>query len=306
MATKHSRPTGGTKTRQHAAEQNVKVLQKELEQHKQSEARARGQWTRAYQNYLRATTNLVAMADRSVLKGKPSTKAQQDRYTTYKELVANWPERSIELTKKRDEWREKIAKTEVALNQAMTALAVILAEDAADAKATDEIVGQVFALNNAVVEALHRRNDFLSKHVFPHLFDRKGNLRRQITFTSTDGLRRVVAMVNSMTIVDTALAEKAQEQFDLFFGRFQPEAMAEEMWPLYEITKKVLYQKTSFKVGPDLYRFLVMELDPLIFPELAYAQTLLKQSIRSEKTNSYIRLWTRTSTASAWKPLQQS
>ena len=306
MATKRNRSLGGTRTRQLAAEQKVKTLQKELGQLKQDEARARGQWTRAYQNYLRATTNLVAMADRSVLKGKSSSKAQQDRYTKYKELVAKWPERSIELTKKRDEWREKIAKTEAALNQAMTALAVILAEDAAGAKATDEIVGQVFTLNDAVVEALHRRNDFLDKHVYPNLFDHKGDLRRQITFTSTDGLRRVVAMVNSMTIVDTALAEQAWEQFDLFFGRFQPETMAEEVRPLYEITKKVLYQKRSFKVGPDLYRFLVMELDSEIFPELVHAQQLLKQSIRSEKTNSYIRLWARASTSSKWKPLPQS
>lgn len=113
-------------------------------------------------------------------------------------------------------------------------------------------------------------------------------------------------MVNSMTIVDTALAEQAWEQFDLFFGRFQPETMAEEVRPLYEITKKVLYQKRSFKVGPDLYRFLVMELDSEIFPELVHAQQLLKQSIRSEKTNSYIRLWARASTSSKWKPLPQS
>ncbi len=305
MTTKQSPARGGTKTRQQAAEQKVNLLQKELAQLKQREAHARGQWTRGYQRYTQATKSIVTMADR-MFQGKHATKNQEARYATHKTLVEQWPARTIELTKTRDEWRAKIAKTEEALSQAKTALAVILTEDAGQARATDEIVNQVFRLNDVVVEALHRRNDFLNQHVFPNLLDSKGNLRRQITFTSTDGLRRVVALVNSITIVDTGLAQKAREQFDLFIGRFQPEMMAEEVRPLYEITKKVLYQKTSFKVGQDFWLFMAMDLDPLIFPELAYAQALLKQSIRSEKTNSYIRLWVRASTAGKWKPLPQS
>lgn len=306
MATKRSPARGGTKTRQQAAEQKVKLLQKELDQLKDGERRVRGQWTRANQSYMRATTAIVTIANKVVLEGKHATKGQKDRFTRHQELVQKWPKKSDELTKKRDELREKMAQGEDALNRAKTALAVILSEDSAQAHAIDEIVGQVFSLNDAMVEALHRRNDFLDKHVFPNLLDSKGNLRRQITFTSTDGLRRVVAMVNSMTIVDTALAEQAREEVSRFFGKFQTVDIAPEVRPLYEITEKLLYQKTSFKVGSDLYRFLAMDLDPAIFPELVRAQQLLKQSIRSEKTDTYIRLWTRESTSSKWKPLPQS
>jgi len=50
---------------------------------------------------------------------------------------------------------------------------------------------------------------------------------------------------------------------------------------LYELTQKILIEKVNFKVGPDLYRFLSLELEEEIFPELVAVQRLLLRSLRS-------------------------
>ena len=92
----------------------------------------------------------------------------------------------------------------------------------------------------------------------------------------------------------------------LFFDRFQKETrMDETVRPLYDLTRELLVEKTDFKVGPDLYRFLAMELDADIYPELSKAQLLLRQSIRSEKTTSYIRVYERESRTSNWVVVPQ-
>jgi hypothetical protein len=75
---------------------------------------------------------------------------------------------------------------------------------------------------------------------------------------------------------------------------------------LYDLTHQLLIEKTKFKVGPDLYRFLSMEIDQETLPELHEAQRLLRQSIRSEKTSSYIRIKQRESQNSNWVDVRQS
>jgi hypothetical protein len=138
------------------------------------------------------------------------------------------------------------------------------------------------------------------------LIDEKGKLRSQITFDSSDGLRRVVAMVNTMTIVRADLAAEAMANIQKFFDRVQQTAaMDATTQALYELTKKLLVEKTSFKVGPDLYRFLAIEFDSATLPELALAQQLLRESIRSEKTTSYIRIFERDSHTDKWRPVKQ-
>jgi hypothetical protein len=127
-----------------------------------------------------------------------------------------------------------------------------------------------------------------------------------VSFTSADGLQRVVAMVNTMTLVQGDLATRAKAEIAEFFGRFRNAPMDANAKAMYELTRQLLVEKTNFKVGPDLYRFLGMELDSEIFPELARAQHLLRQSIRSEKTNSYIRLYERKSLRDNWVVVSQS
>lgn len=67
-----------------------------------------------------------------------------------------------------------------------------------------------------------------------------------------------------------------------------------------------MVEKTDFKVGTDLYRFIAMELDDEIFPALSRAQKLLRLSIGSEKTNSYIRIYGREDKNENWKVVPQS
>lgn len=302
---KVSRDLLGTHTQKSLAEEKAKKLQHQIAKLTEDERRVRGHWTRWYHRYLRAVKEMDTILSR-ILAGKKPTKLQLNGLQRNQEILKMWPKRSEELTAQRDVLRAYIHATEEDLQQVRTELAVILTEQSAHARATDEIVDQVFLLNSAMVDAMHRRDDFLKEKIFPQLFYGDNKLHRQITFTSSDGLRRVVALVNSMTIVDTRLAEEAREEIRLFFGRFEPQAVVPSVRPLYEITEKLLYQKTSFKVGPELYRFISMDLDVTLFPELVRAQNLLKQSIRSEKTNSYVRLWKRTSKTDHWKPLAQS
>ncbi len=82
--------------------------------------------------------------------------------------------------------------------------------------------------------------------------------------------------------------------------------MSDEVKPLYELTRQILSEKTQFKVGNDLYRFLGMDLDPDVFPELSEAQNLLKASIRVEKTSNYLRIYERKSMQDPWKMVPQS
>lgn len=157
-----------------------------------------------------------------------------------------------------------------------------------------------------MVRAATDREECLKRHVFPRLLNENEKLSSQVSFTSSDGLRRVVAMVNTMTIVLGDLANKAQDEIQKFFDKFQKTEMNPITQAMYELTKQILVEKTKFKVGPDLYRFLGMELDEDIFPELSLAQHYLRQSIRSEKTNSYIRLYERQSMSDKWEVVPQS
>lgn len=60
-----------------------------------------------------------------------------------------------------------------------------------------------------------------------------------------------------------------------------------------EIEKLKKQEAQARKIGPDLYYFISLELDRDLFPGLKMAQDLLRRSLRSEKSESYIRLWER-------------
>ena len=207
----------------------------------------------------------------------------------------------------RDFFRKGIEKADLELIDRNTRLALLREKQMNEGKATDEIVTQVFGLNVVAVRAARDREECLKRHIFPRLIGDDGKLCRQLAFTSTDQLRRVVAMVNTMTVIDVDLAIAAKTEVEKFFARFQEETPLEgSVAALYDLTRQMLVEKTSFKVGPELYRFLAMELDEAAFPELVTAQRLLRLSIRSEKTSSYIRLFQRTSHADPWEPVAQS
>ncbi|MEK7159639.1 MAG: hypothetical protein AAB766_04040 [Patescibacteria group bacterium] len=274
----------------------VEKRKRNLEKLEKREKRSRENWTKAYRAFMKAVDDLTEIKVHGTKKE-----------LAIKAKIKGWPEKTALLTKERDDIRLIIRGGQEHLTTIGTELTVLMERQTSDTSATDEVVTQVFALNEVVVRAAQDRETCLRRHVFPRLIDDKGRLLSQVTFDSADGLRRVVAMVNTMTIVQGDMAAHAMKQIQSFFDRFQQEvSMDATTKALYELTRQLLVEKTDFKVGPDLYRFLAMEIDADIFPELSEAQQLLRLSIRSEKTNSYIRLYSRKSRTDKWEVVPQS
>ena len=287
---------GGFKTQLGAIERTLKKTKKELKKLYVEEKRARVRWTKGYGQYIAAAEQIADLT----LHG---TK----REASLRQKIKGWPKESASLTRERDKFRAEISKSEESLIALGIKLAIVSADELSQSRATDEVVTEVFSLNEVVVRAASSREDYLKRQIFTKLIDEDGQLRRQVTFDSANGLRRVVALVNVMTIVRSDLAAEAKRLIGRFFERFQqPAKLDPRVGVLFELTRQLLVTKTDFKVGPDLYRFLAAELDSDVFPELFEAQALLRQSIRSEKTSSYIRLYVRTSRADKWTPVPQS
>jgi len=285
-----------TKTDVRTLNRLIAAKTKEIDRLKGQEKKASGTWVKSYRIY-RADVNKLTEVQSL---GSKKTIALKKR-------IKDWGSKEIILTRARDTARVQIAKATEELNSLATRLAVVSAEANSQSKATDEIVKQVFSLNETVVSASKNRENYLTSHVFRHLLNEDGSPRSQVTFTSSDGLRRVTAMVNNITIVQEDLASEAKRLIEQFFERHsQAASMNESVKPLFELTRQLLVAKTKFKVGPDLYRFLGMELDQTVFPELHDAQRLLRASIRSEKTTSYIRIKERKSQADNWVDVRQS
>ena len=287
---------GNFKTHIIAIERGIKKDKRALAKFILLEERSRKKWTKGYHDFMQAARQLADL--------KTHNTKMEDRL---RKKIENWPADTARLTQERDAHRKQIEHAKEELTKLGTRLATLKEQEINEIKTVDDIVVQVFGLNAAAVQASVAREDCLKRHVFPRLIDERGNLRRQVSFTSSNGLRRIVAMVNTMTIIKGDLAAEAKQEIQRFFERFQkPAKIDPNVDALYELTRQLLVEKTDFKVGPDLYRFLAMELDAEIFPELARAQTLLRQSIRSERTTSYIRIYERKSRADNWEVVPQS
>lgn len=271
----------------------LKRLEKRLISLGKQEASARARWTReyhAYQRYIDEYTGLKNVATKRAewLRGK----------------IHGWPDKSVVLTLKRDRLRNKIKQTEEEIVALRSRLVLLNQEAIAHQSMHDEIVAQVFALSVALSQAYEARDQYLSAHVFPYLIDSQGKLRRQITFINSAQTRKITAMVNSISFLDPALAGEAQQEIERFFERFHSTEMDEATYALYELTQKLLSEKRTFKVGETLYRFLTMKLTKKDFPELVRAQELLKSALRSEKTNSYVRIYKRPTPKDRWKQIK--
>jgi len=269
--------------------------QKERQKLVEQEARARKKWLAMFDKQNSDVDKLATIKVHGTLKER---KLQQK--------VLGFAKKSVQMTETgRNKIRDKIKVLEEKLIQLGLELARLSEQQNSEVDVNNEIVTQVFALNGVVVRAAADLGDCLKRHVFPRLIS-DGKLCSQVSFYSADGLRRVIAMVNTMTIVRGDLANLAQAEIEKFFAKFQATDMDPNTKALFGLTKQILIEKTNFKVGPDLYRFLGMELDEGVFPELSLAQRYLRQSIRSEKTNSYIRIYERNSTTEKWSPVPQS
>ena len=274
----------------------LQEIDRSLKRLYQVEAKVRGTWNKHYQRFLRASEYLA---------GAHNTKTKA--FARAAEIVRHWKLLTEELTQKRDKVREDIDEWEKQRQKVEVELAELRARVIAMTQETDGIVDQVFNLNDSVVQALENRDAYVSNHVYRRLLDDQGNLRSQITIDSADGLRRVVAMVNTITKIQPDLADEALRLIEVFFSKYQEHSEVDEVIRSWiELTSALLIEKKSFKVGPGLYRFLGLEIDPHLLPELSMAQMLLRKSLRSEKTNTYLRLYCRISRADRWTPVRVS
>ncbi|OIO45663.1 MAG: hypothetical protein AUJ28_03805 [Parcubacteria group bacterium CG1_02_37_51] len=273
-------------------------IEREIMTLQSDEKKIRARWNRRYQSYLRAAEQLAKLT----------------RYHTIKEAdlkkrVLAWTNESKSLTALRDAKRKAIEEAHERLSKVNIRIAELKAEDDALQSNVDNIVDQVFALNVSVTAAFEARNTYLNSHVFKQLVEENGSVRSQITFINRAQTRKVVALTNSITLVRPDLAEEAKQLIEAFFGQFKEKIKKDvplEVQALYQITSELLVEKTTFRIGPTLYRFISLSIDPELFPELKKAQDLLKSSLRSEKTGSYIRLYQRENRQENWIAIKRA
>lgn len=276
-------------------ESSIRKCQRRLEKLKKKEGQARGKWNKGNQIFIKASEVNATLKRRGT-----------EREKKLRDIILGWRQKTVELTKSRDEARAAIKDEEERLVNLRVEYAKVVEQIKAERKARDEIVTQTFFRSEVMKSARKDREDYLNEHVYPRLIDEAGKLRSQITFTHSDETKRVVAMVNTIAIVDSFLAGEAKDEIERFFERIRPKAedIDELTQGLYDLTRKILIEKTKFQIGPDLYTFLSLELDKEIFPELKKAQDFLKRSLRSEKSDTYIRLFERKNRTDKWEQVR--
>ncbi|OGF30367.1 hypothetical protein A2300_04575 [Candidatus Falkowbacteria bacterium RIFOXYB2_FULL_35_7] len=269
-------------------EQNLKKLRKKEEEVRKS-------WVKKFREFVSTsldTVDVLGEMEQRLEDRKKGSKKLKSKSKRIADIFKRFADLNKELTKERDEARNKIRQEEERLQELRIRQAELVAKVKAQQEAQDEIIAIVFELNDAVIKALEARNNYLSRHIYPHLLNDDGTLRRQITFESSDGKRKVVAMVNSITMVQPDLAERAQQLivgfFDGFSERLEMDELTREM---FDMTRDIFVEKTHFSVGQSFALFLRLEIKEEVFPELYQAQMLLRQSMRTKKTDSYIRLY---------------
>lgn len=281
-------------------------LYKELGPIKKEESEARRLWSLGYNKYNNAVVKLKQRT-KDGLTVDPIDKKGKVNQTVKKlwDTVDGWPEKSIELTKKRDTARKMLAKKGAEIIAEEKELERVLSEHKLQTKQTDGIINNVFLLNGSVVLALEHMDKFLSSDVFPLLPDKS----TQKTIESYDGKKRIVIMTNHITWMDTAKAEEAKREIEKFFARINPkeeDGEDETIQMLSELLKELLVVKIKVKAGPNLSRFLSLELNKDKFPELVEAQKLLASATDYQRSGKYVRLYEREHKDDKWEPVRQS
>lgn len=281
----------------------ITTLAREVAKKKKELDKATELYKRTWKQLSKAYHDLMGLVEQLTEIKVHNTKKEN----ALKKKIKDGRAENVRLTDVRNAYLGQMDTIKETLNVLGSKLMMLKEKELNETRSIDDIVIQVFSLNDAAVQASAAREDCLNRHVFPRLIDARGNLCSQITFASSNGLRKIVAMVNTMTIIRGDLAAEAQREIQHFIERVQKPAKVDpHIEVLFDITRQLLVEKISSKPGPSLYIFLNMEVDAEIFPELARAQVLLRQSIRSEKTNSYIRIYERASRTDTWEVVPQS
>lgn len=278
----------------------IKRLDRRIKSLEDAEAKIRKNWTKQYNKHLAYTQELI---NRSKKKLNPDNK----KALQITSFLEGWEKLSIKLTNKRNLLREKIQTAKDEKDNISLELKELQLSLENDAKANNSLIDLIFTLNNKVVDALEERNNVLSENVYNRLVKADGNLHSQLSLINEAATRKVVALVNSITLVKPEMAEAGKIEIQKFFNRYEEKLAPKNptIHQLYKLTQGLLIDKSNFKIGPSFYVFISMDINQELFPELVKAQEFLKASIRSEKTNSYIRLYERENRQNKWIPIKQ-
>jgi len=263
----------------------IERSKKKLDKLTEEETKARTKWTKSYHSFINASTSLAKYIRRIF---------GENRLARSVNRVLNWADKTVELTIKRDKIRDEIKSMEEELQQLKSEKDIMKERIEAAKRETDEIVDMVFDLTAEVRRAIEQKEAYVSKHLFRRFAEeetKKGKPRSQLTLISSDNERKVIVRRNYITQVQPHIAEQALALIEKFFSRFKKETvMDENTQSLYDLTQQLLVIRRDFQPGPQLYIFLEIDIDKNAFPELFEAQKLLGASLRSTKTNKYIRL----------------
>lgn len=272
----------------------IKKAEKELDRFLKEERTLRARWNKGYARFKTAAEEFPG------LKRFTTKKADQLR-----KILQGWDGESLTLDTKLGAVTLARLDKEAELADLKKQIEAMVDEIVGLNREIDIIVARVFELNDAVVSALEERQKYLSAHVYDRLV--MSGKKTQFALDSSDGLHRVVVLMNHITLVQPDLAGQAQAKIQDFFAQFSTQAGITDprVKALYDITQAILVSSEKFKVGPDLYKFLSIEIDEGVFPELYVAQKLLRSSLRSATTTSYVRLYKRASKDKQWEPEPQ-
>lgn len=291
-------------------EHNERILsriRRELLPIKKEEVEAIRLWTLGYKKFLAAQKKLEKRIDAKLTVDPVDTHGVENK--TVKQLwdsVRGWEKRSIELTKRRDAARTAMAEKESEILLQEKKLSDLLHEYQIQQQQVDGMIDKVFILNDGVVSALEQMDKFLSTHVYPMLHE-NGTQKMIINSTMT---KKITIMTNTITVMDVAMVEEAKREIDSFFARINPhrgeiETESAVITMLSELVKELLVIKIEVQAGPNLSKFLSMDI-PTEFYELKKAQKLLAGSTNYHRSGLYVRLFVREHKDDIWKPVRQS
>lgn len=294
--------------------QNIEVqkrvvarIKKEFEPLKKKESEARRLWTLGYKKFLTAHKKITERINKRLTVDPIDKKGVVNKTVQgFWQIMENWDERSIELTKRRDDARLAMESKKFEILREEEELRNLLVEYQRQLSQVDDMIQKVFMLNEGVVSALEHMDKYLATDVFPQLHPK---VTRKLIENSTS-TKKIVIMTNTINDMDVPKVEEATALINEFFDRINPkkeiESQDETITMLADLLKELLVVKTKFKAGPNLSKFLALELSEKTFPELKKAQKLLASATNYVRSGKYIRLSIRETKDDTWQPVRQS
>jgi len=284
----------------------VARLKKELEPIIKEEAEARRLWTVGYKKYNLAVEKLNNRRKKGLTTDVSTGETTNLTVKILWETLDGWTQKSQALTKRRDDARRAMEEKKQEIFEQEKLLREILHEHQIQMQQIDGIVEKTFILNEGVVVSLETMDKYLAANIFPQLHE-KGTQKAIENSTST---KKVVIMTNSINIMDVAKVQEASSLITAFFDRIAPKSeipsQDETVTMLSDLVKELLDVKIRVKAGPNLSKFLGLQLNEQKFPELRKAQQLLSSATNYSRSGLYVRLFTRATKNEKWQPVRQS